>query len=497
MKPLKEKDVCLAYGLPHPHNSILWTGNTTASSLRASRHHHQEIPSSTLPFGFSPAPGPPLATTSSASVFVSELTGASPSASSRPGRCHLPALGQPRPEVGAPGKAGRTEASGGVPFEQLNSSFSAQDLRKLLKMGSRVDGGESKHDRSKAETGMTKSVSCKEIGPAIRAGRLAKERERQSCQQSRCLPPLTDPDARKDNQVPEIEQLALVAEEASTSKPYRRESDQVLLPPVHSESVRRPSVKARGSSPRLKEAEDGTSGAVEAEGDRGVARGVPPNIEVQAMTSTRRDTFQKSTAAMNTPASTKKRQKKKGDSDEDIGIIEARAKLQRHQWLVQHPEYMDSRIAYLRRGKVHTKWRMEVFDNDNLWENKCLFSTYAMGLRRRRDKRKAADGARNLSPQDTAETLKRDAKSQQQSGGGKKKNDVTSGAADHTKQIMTLHKDLKVSTRNLEVAIDPEKEAEEEAEEKEAAAQHASFLADLQASFRRKVGDAAPTEAAE
>mmetsp|Transcript_92522 Transcript_92522/g.163635 ORF Transcript_92522/g.163635 Transcript_92522/m.163635 type:complete len:279 (+) Transcript_92522:266-1102(+) len=58
----------------------------------------------------------------------------------------------------------------------------------------------------------------------------------------------------------------------------------------------------------------------------------------------------------------------------------------RRQRLVEDPEYMDGEIRNLRRGKFHTQSMMRSTTRDELYENACLYTTYATAIRQRRRK---------------------------------------------------------------------------------------------------------------
>mmetsp|Transcript_42550 Transcript_42550/g.77264 ORF Transcript_42550/g.77264 Transcript_42550/m.77264 type:complete len:512 (-) Transcript_42550:51-1586(-) len=445
----KDRDVCLAYGVHHvaglvPHTtSVLWTGRMS-SSVR-----HPEL--TTTSFGLSPL-GQPLAMTSTASVFASEMAGTSPSASSHPAKYRLPALSQPPPE---PVEALYSES----PQSQLTSSFTAQDLRQLLQIG-KSDGFEMKRERSKAD-----SPTCKNIGVALQAGKRVKESDRQAPAQSRSLPSLLQEPSGPSQMID-----ASPSQTVSPTATSQRGND-VSLPPVQDDTRNR----TRGTI---------IQGGGKEEADKVVSPGRAKGMSILEGNSTARGRAYHQALALT--ASNLKRRPKAKDNNEIMDVHEARERQKRHQWLVNDAEYLDSRIAYLRRGKVHTKWHMRVFNNDQLWENKTLYTTYSVGLRKKKRAKKGdPEVAPPLEPPPVEPTRKRESILQQQQPAGKKKSDIP---PDHSKQLSSLTKDLKVSTRSLEVAIDPEKENEEESEEKVAAAQQASFLAELQASFRRKIG---------
>mmetsp|Transcript_42557 Transcript_42557/g.97571 ORF Transcript_42557/g.97571 Transcript_42557/m.97571 type:complete len:507 (+) Transcript_42557:109-1629(+) len=451
----KDRDVCLAYGVHHvpnglvPHStSVLWTGRAS----NAVRHH--ELTTTTSSFGLSPL-GQPLAMTSTASVFAIELAGTSPSASSHPAKYRLPAIAHPPP---VQDEALYHDSA------QWSSSFTAQDLRQLLQIG-KSDGFETKRERSKAD-----SPTCKSISVGLRAGKRAKDSptDRQAVAQSRSLPALV--------QEPECMATSNEGPMVSPSNPNRRD---VALPPVQDDS-----------RSRIKGAANQSGGKDDAE--KVVSAGRAKGMSIVEGNSTARERATAYHQAFALSVSNLKRRPKTKDN-EIMDVHQARERMQKRDLLVNDAEYLDSRIAYLRRGKVHTKWHMRVFDKEQLWENKTLYTTYSVGLRKKKRERKGTDNA----PLEQAEPKKRDSILLQQppQQSGRKKTEAP--AADQTKQLTSLTKDLKVSTRSLEVAIDPEKEHEQDTEEKQAAAQQASFLAELQASFRRKIGpgnDAAQAE---
>lgn len=58
----------------------------------------------------------------------------------------------------------------------------------------------------------------------------------------------------------------------------------------------------------------------------------------------------------------------------------------RRQRLVEDPEYMDREIINLRRGKFMTQSMMRSTTRDELYDNACLYTTYATAIRQRRRK---------------------------------------------------------------------------------------------------------------
>lgn len=61
---------------------------------------------------------------------------------------------------------------------------------------------------------------------------------------------------------------------------------------------------------------------------------------------------------------------------------------QKRQWLLADAEYMDDQISELKRGKVRVKKAMEVYSDEDLYDNSCLYTSYAWQLRRRKQHKK-------------------------------------------------------------------------------------------------------------
>lgn len=127
-----------------------------------------------------------------------------------------------------------------------------------------------------------------------------------------------------------------------------------------------------------------------------------------------------------------------------------RALLQRHQWLVHCPEFMQQQIGQLKRGKTALRQALSNYEEEELYENACLYTPYAMTLRKRKDRiqgHASGNGGNGLGAlrgglPPTAE----EHPPPQRKKGGSPKNRINSV----TLQVRALKQNLKVSQRALE-----------------------------------------------
>jgi len=120
---------------------------------------------------------------------------------------------------------------------------------------------------------------------------------------------------------------------------------------------------------------------------------------------------------------------------------------------------MDSRIGDLRRGKVKLKNLIDETSDYQLYENQCLYTTYAVHLRHRKERKHQLEQGLQFNSSDSW----RDPKKQEQ-GQSKKKGEGTTKTDACTMQVRTLNQNLQLSHKSL-YALDRPKEREEPRQE--------------------------------
>lgn len=128
-------------------------------------------------------------------------------------------------------------------------------------------------------------------------------------------------------------------------------------------------------------------------------------------------------------------------------VLRNRASLQ-HEWLVHDPEFMRQQIGELKRGKAALRQALNACEEDDLYENACLFTPYAMTLRKRKGRINGQvfggggglDASRGgLAPAPAEEQPHR-------------KRETSSRTDAVTLQVRALKQNLKVSQKALEKA---------------------------------------------
>lgn len=73
-------------------------------------------------------------------------------------------------------------------------------------------------------------------------------------------------------------------------------------------------------------------------------------------------------------------------SGDVLDVLRHRALLQRHQDLVHFPVFMQQQIGQLKRGQADLRKALSSYEEDQLYENACLYTPYAMTVRKRKDR---------------------------------------------------------------------------------------------------------------
>lgn len=83
-------------------------------------------------------------------------------------------------------------------------------------------------------------------------------------------------------------------------------------------------------------------------------------------------------------------------------LARRRSNFIRRQMLIENDEYMDGQLGDLRRGKVGLKNRMSQCTDDELFENRSFYTSYAMSIHQRSELRKERDKLKAMAAKEDA-----------------------------------------------------------------------------------------------